>query len=236
VKPLLRQGLGALLAIATPLSAHAMAEDDPLLYLFKADQLEVRDGDEENAAAFEGHFWVGRDLDKFWIKSEIEATEDETESAEWQLLYSRAIDPNWDLQVGLRADVDPEPERNWLAVGFYGVAPYWFEVDSALFVEEDGQVNLRFEAEYELMLTRKWVLAPEIELDWYSDDDEDLAIASGLAELEAGIRLRYEVTRQFAPYIGVNYESLLGDTRDLARDRDAETSDTQLVAGLRFWF
>jgi len=236
MKRLLQCGLAALLAAATPFSARAMTDDDPLLYLFKADQLELRAGDEEDAAAFEGHLWVGRDLDKLWIKSEVEATEDETESAEWQLLYSRAIDPNWDLQVGLRADVKPEPERNWFAIGFYGVAPYWFEVDSALFVEEDGQVNLRLAAEYELMLTQKWVLAPEIELNWYRDDDDELAIGAGFADLEAGIRLRYEITRQFAPYIGVNYESLLGDTRDLARDNDAETSDTQLVAGLRFWF
>lgn len=219
-----------------PFTVSAMTDDDPILYMFKADQFEVRDGDGENAAAFEGHLWVGRDLNKLWIKSEIEVTEDETESAEWQFLYSRAIDPNWDLQVGLRTDVDPEPERNWLAVGFYGVAPYWFEVDSALFFEEDGQVNLRLEAEYEIMLTQKWVLAPEIELNWYSDDDEELAIASGFAEVEAGIRLRYEITRQLAPYIGVNYESLLGDTRDLADDAGEETSDTQLVAGLRFWF
>lgn len=226
----------AALAPALPLSVHAMAEDDPLLYLFKADQLEARDGDEENVRVFEGHFWVGRDLDKLWLKSEIEATEDETESAEWQLLYSRAIDPNWDLQVGLRADVEPEPERNWLAIGLYGVAPYWFEVDTALFVEEDGQVNLRLEAEYEMMLTQQWVLAPEIELNWYSDDDHELAIASGFADVEAGIRLRYEITRHFAPYVGVNYEGLLGDTRDLARDNGEQASDTQLVAGLRFWF
>ena len=236
MKRLAKPGLALLAAVAMPFSAGAMTEDDPLLYLFKADQFELRDGDEEEAAVFEGHFWAGKDLDKLWIKAEIEATEDETESAEWQLLYSRAIDANWDLQVGLRADVEPEPERNWLAFGFYGVAPYWFEVDSALFVEEDGQVNLRFEAEYEMMLTQKWVLAPEIELNWYSDDDDDLAIAAGFAEVEAGIRLRYEITRHIAPYVGVNYEGLLGDTRDLAKDSDEETSDTQLVAGLRFWF
>lgn len=236
MRPLAGFGLAAVLAAGLPTTVHAMAEDDPLLYLFKADQFEARSGDEEDAAAFEGHLWVGKDLNKLWIKTEIEATEDETEGAEWQLLYSRAIDPNWDLQVGLRADVEPEPERNWFAIGFYGVAPYWFEVDTALFIEEDEQVNLRFEAEYELMLTQKWVLAPEIELNWYSEDDDELAIAAGFAEVEAGIRLRYEITREFAPYIGINYESLLGDTRDLAEEDDEETSDTQLVVGLRFWF
>lgn len=226
----------ALVMAATALTAQAAAEDDPLLYMFKADQLEWRDGDEGNITAFEGHFWVGKDLNKLWIKSEVEADEDETESSEWQLLYSRAIDANWDLQVGLRTDIKPEPERNWLAFGFYGVAPYWFEIDTAIFIDEDEQVNLRLEAEYEIMFTQKWVLSPEIEVNWYSEDDDDLAIAAGLAEMEAGIRLRYEFSRQIAPYIGINYESVLGDTRDLARDNDEETSDTQLVAGLRFWF
>lgn len=229
-------GLAAVLAAGLPLAVHAMAEDDPLLYLFKADQLELRDGDEETGRVFEGFFWVGKDLNKLWVKAEIEADEDETESAEWQLLYSRAIDANWDLQVGFRADVEPEPERNWLVLGLHGVAPYWFEVDTAIYIEEDEQVNLRLEAEYEMMLTQQWVLAPEIELNWYSEDDDELALAAGLADVEAGIRLRYEITRHFAPYVGVNYESLLGDTRDLARDADEETSDTQLVAGLRFWF
>jgi len=236
VKRVLLPGLAALLCAGLPSAVHAMAEDDPLLTLFKADKLEVRDGDEETVRVFDGHFWVGRDLHKLWIKAEIEATADETESAELQFLYSRAIDPNWDLQVGLRADLEPQPERNWLAIGLHGVAPYWFEVDTALFAEEGGQVNLRLKAEYEIMLTQKWVLAPEIEINWYSEDDDELALAAGFAEVEAGMRLRYEITRQFAPYVGVNYESLLGGTRDLARDNAAETSDTQLVAGLRFWF
>ena len=231
-----KRTFAALALCLLPAAAQAAKEDDPLLFFFKADQLEVRDGDEENLAVFEGFLWAGKDLDKLWIKAEVEADEDETESSEWQLLYSRAIDPNWDLQIGLRTDVEPEPERDWLAIGFYGIAPYWFEIDTAVFIEEDEQVNLRLEAEYELMLTQKWVLSPEIEINWYSDDDDALGVAEGFAELETGIRLRYEFTREFAPYIGINYEGLLGDTRDLAGDNDDETSDTQLVAGLRFWF
>ena len=231
----LRSTLALVIAAVTP-GAQAAAQDDPLLYLFKADQLEWRDGDEGNIAAFEGYFWAGKDLNKLWIKSEIEGTENETEKSEWQLLYSRAIDSNWDLQVGWRHDFEPEPERDWLALGFYGVSPYWFEIDSAIFIEEDGQVNLRLEAEYEFMLTQKWVLSPEIEINWFSKDDDDLDIGSGLAEVEAGLRLRYEITRQIAPYIGINHERLLGNTRDIADAGGEETSDTQAVAGIRFWF
>ena len=231
----LRSTLALVIAAVTP-GVQAAMEDDPLLYMFKADQLEWRDGDEGNITAFEGYFWAGKDLNKLWIKSEVEDNEDETERVELQLLYSRAIDANWDLQVGWRHDLKPEPERNWLALGFYGVSPYWFEIDSAIFIEEDGQVNLRLEAEYEFMLTQKWVLYPEIEINWFSEDDDDLDIGSGLADLEAGLRLRYEITRQIAPYIGIHHERLLGDTEDIADAGGEETSDTQAVAGIRFWF
>jgi len=236
VKIWITQSLLAISITSLSFTTRAAMDDDPLLYLFKADQLEVRDADEGKVTVFEGHLWVGKDLHKLWIKSEIEVNEDETEGSEWQLLYSRAIDPNWDLQLGLRTDLEPEPERNWLALGFYGVAPFWVEIDSAIFFEEDGQVNLRLQAEYEFMLTQKWVLSPEVEINWFSEDDNELGIGSGFADIEAGIRLRYEITREIAPYIGINHERLLGDTKDIAEAASAETSDTQVVAGIRFWF
>jgi copper resistance protein B len=217
-------------------SGQAAMQDDPLLFLLKADKLETRDADEGSVTAWEGHFWAGRDLDKLWLKTEGERSDEGTESAEVQLLYSRAIDANWDLQAGLRRDTAPDPERDWFAIGFYGVAPYFFEVDSAIFFGEDDQVNLRFETEYEFMLTQKWVLSPELELNWFSEDDDELGIGAGFSQVEAGIRLRYEITRQIAPYVGINYERLLGDTRDIAKAGGADTSDTQAVAGLRFWF
>lgn len=226
--------LFALLAI--PGLARAAAEDDPLLVMFRVDQFEARDTDEATGNALEAQLWIGRDLNKFRIKSEIERGDEGTESAELQVLYSKAIDSNWDLQVGLRRDLDPKPERNWAVLGFSGVAPYWLEIDSALFVEEDGQVNLRLEAEYEVMLTQRWVLSPELEINWFSDDDDELGIAAGLAAAEAGLRLSYEFRRDLATYIGLHYETLLGETRDRARDADLDTSESALVAGLRFWF
>jgi len=226
----------ALVITAISFTALAAKGDDPLLYLFRAEQLELRDAEEGNLAVFEGYLWVGKDLNKLWIKSEVEASKDETEGAEWQFLYSRAIDTYWDLQIGLRTDVKPEPKRNWLALGFYGLSPYWFEIDSAIFIGEDDQVNLRLEAEYEFMLTQKWVLYPEIEINWFSEDDEELGIGSGMAQFEAGLRLRYEITRQIKPYIGIHHEQLLGDTKDIANAGGEKTSDTQAVAGIRFWF
>ena len=217
-------------------SVFAAMEDDPVLYMLKADKFEARDTDDGTVTAWEGHLWIGKDLNKLWIKTEGERSREGTENLEFQLLYSRAFDPNWDLQLGLRHDAKPEPERNWAVIGFYGLAPYWFEIDSALFIEEDGQVNLRFEAEYEFMLTQKWVLAPEVEANWFSEDDAELGIGSGLADIEAGLRLRYEIRREFAPYVGINYERLLGNTEDIAQAVGENTSDLQLVAGIRFWF
>jgi copper resistance protein B len=216
--------------------AYAASPDDPLLFSLKADKFEARDANEGTITAWEGHFWAGKDLNKLWIKTEGERLDGDTERAEVQLLYSRAIDTNWDLHVGWRHDAKPEPTRDWFAIGFYGLAPYFIEVDSALFIKEGDHVNLRIEAEYEFMLTQQWVLAPEVELNWFSNDDEEVGIGSGLARIEAGLRLRYEITRQFAPYIGINYEQLLGNTRDMARAEGADSSDTQAVAGLRFWF
>jgi copper resistance protein B len=232
---LIRAVLPLCLALTTG-PVFAAKEDDPVLSMVKVDQLETRDTDNGSLTAWSGHLWIGKDLHKLWIKTEGEHSSEGTESAELQVLYSRAIDANWDLQVGLRHDAQPEPQRNWAVIGFNGVSPYWFEIDSALFIEEDGQANLRFKAEYEIMFTQKWVLSPEIEVDWFSEDDAELGIGSGLARLEAGLRLRYEISRQFAPYAGVNYERLLGDTEDIAASAGADTSETQLVAGLRFWF
>jgi copper resistance protein B len=229
-------GFVALSLLATSNVSLAAMGDDPILVMLKADQFEVRDADEGTVSTWEGHLWIGKDVNKLWIKSEGERLESESESIETQLLYSRAIDSNWDLQLGFRHDSIPSPDRDWAVIGFNGVAPYWFEVDTALFIGEDDRTSLRFETEYEFMLTQRWVLAPEIEINWFGEDDEELGIASGFTDVEAGIRLRYEITRELAPYIGINYEKLLGDTADIAEDTDEETSDTQLVLGLRFWF
>ena len=217
-------------------SALAAVEDDPLLFMLRADQLEVRDADEGTVRAWEGSAWLGKDLNKLWFKTEGERLNGEIENAEYQLLYSRAIDANWDIQFGLKHDANPKPTRDWRISGFYSLAPYFFEVDSALFFNEDGQVNLRFETEYEFVLTQKLILSPDIEVNLFSKDDTELGVASGFSDFEAGIRLRYEFTREFAPYIGINYERLLGDTADSAEAANASTSETTAVVGVRFWF
>lgn len=211
-------------------------EDDPLLGKVMIDQLEVRESDGDNPVVWEVDAWIGKDLNKLWLKSEGEQVSGETEEVELQLLYSRAISPFWDFQAGWRRDIKPEPKRDWLAVGVKGLAPYLFEVDASLFIGESDQVGARLQAEYEYMLTQKWVLSPEVEVNFHTKDDEPTGIGSGLSDAQLGLRLRYEFRREFAPYIGVNGWRKYGNTADYAKAAGGDTGDTQFVAGLRIWF
>ncbi len=220
-------------------SANSLAggrSDDPLLGKLMIGQFEVREADGSDPVVLEAQGWLGRDLHKFWVKADVERVGSETEEAELQLLYSRAVAPYWDLQVGWRHDDRPKPNRDWLALGLQGLSPYYFEIDAAAFIGEDSRTALRLEAEYEILFTQKLILTPEVELNLFGKDDPELGIGSGLANAQAGLRLRYEFRREFAPYIGINWTKLFNGTADSAREEGEETSDTQFVAGIRAWF
>jgi len=216
-------------------SVYAGAQDDPLLTKVMIDQVEIDTGN-ENAVAWSAQAWVGYDLNKIWLKTQGERAEGETETAEVHALYSRAIAPFWDLQFGIRQDLKPSPSNEWAVIGLQGLAPYFFEIDTALFVGENAKTALRIEAEYELMLTQKWVLSPEIEANFYGQNDDVTGTGSGLSDIEAGLSLRYEIVREFAPYIGINWSKKFGNTADYAAEQGQEKSKTQLVLGFRAWF
>ena len=228
--------LSALMGCVLSTSLYAMGEDDPLITKVMIDQLETRITNGDDPTVLEGNIWIGKDLNKFVLKADIEQVNGETEELELQALYSRAIDPYWDLQVGIRQDQKQIPEKNWFAIGFMGVAPYWFEVDTSLFIGESEQIGLRFEAEYEWMLTQRWVLSPEVEINLHSKDDAATGTGSGLSDTQVGLRLRYEITREFAPYIGVNWNKKYGNTATFAKNDGEKANDTQIVAGIRAWF
>ena len=215
--------------------AFAADADDPLLALFKLDQFERAEGNDESPLVIEGQAWIGHDLKKLWLKTEVERLDGETEEAELQFLYSQAVTSFWDFQAGIRTDLEPS-NRNWAVIGFQGIAPYFLETDAALFVGESGQTALRLSAEYELLLTQKLILSPEFELNFYGQEDLDLGIGSGLSDAEFGLRLRYEIQREFAPYIGVNWRSDFGETAEFSRAVGNPVDDTQFVLGLRAWF
>lgn len=233
----MRKIVAMMMALVTTAVAHAAdVDDDPLLVKVMIDQLEVRESDGDNPVVWEVDAWVGKDLNKLWFKSEGEYVGGETEEAELQLLYSRAFAPFWDFQAGWRHDLKPEPERDWFAICVTGLAPYLFEIDASLFFGESDQVGARFQAEYEYMLTQKWVLSPEVEVNFHSKDDEPTGIGSGLSDTELGLRLSYEFRREFAPYIGVNWWRKYGNTADFAEAEGGDSEDTQVVAGFRIWF
>lgn len=212
-----------------------MAMEEPLIYQLKADEFESSDGN-GNPLSWDAQAWVGKDLSKLWFKTEGERLDSETEELEFQALYSRAISPYWDLQAGLRHDFEPAPQTSWAVLGLQGLAPYFFELESVFFLSEDGDLALRLKAEYELLLTQRLILTPEIEMDLYQDDISQLALGSGLSDISAGMRLRYEFRREFAPYVGINWQEKFGSTADYASLHGEEVSETKFVIGIRFWY
>jgi copper resistance protein B len=211
-------------------------DDDPLLTMLVVDQLEIRNNDGRDPLVWDAEGWIGKDLHKLWIKTEGEYVDSRVEEVELQALYSRAVAPFWDIQLGWRRNIRPTPNRDWLAFGVKGLAPYFFDIDAALFVGDAGRTSARLQVEYEIMLTQRLVLVPEIELNLYGKDDPATGIGSGLSNIEAGLRLRYEIRREFAPYIGLNWTKLYGDTADFARAEEVDTDDIQFVFGIRAWF
>lgn len=199
-------------------------------------RLERSYGKDDNATAFDAQAWFGTSYNRLVVKAEGERSRGALEHARTELLWGHALTAYFDAQLGIRYDSGEGPNREWLAVGIQGLAPYWFELDAAAYLGAGGRTALRFEAEYELLITQRLILQPRIELNAYGKSDPDRGIGSGLSDVAAGLRLRYEITRQFAPYIGVEWVSRYGETKDLLREAGGRGSDTRLVAGVRFWF
>lgn len=208
-----------------------------LLFL-EAERLEYRSNEGAPVALWDAQGWYGGDAHKIWVKTEGEYAfaPDRFEEAELQVLYSRPVSAFFDLQAGLRHDFEPHPATTYGVLGFQGLAPYWFEVDAALFISENGDLSARIEAEYELLVTQRLIFQPRVELDFALQDVEELGIGSGLSTAELGVRLRYEIDRQFAPYVGVSWERKVGETADFARAEGEDTGSLSFVAGLRLWF
>lgn len=226
-------GLLALLAAGT---ANAHPQDDPLLTKVFIDRIEWLPEADADAFVWDVESWAGYDLNKVWLKTDGEVHDGDVEEAQVQLLYGRAVAPYWDAQVGWRHDFKPGEEQDWLAVSLTGLVPFFFETEIALFADGEGATALTLETERELMLTQQWVLSPELELSAYGQNDQLRGQGSGLSSLEAGIRLRYEIKRELAPYVGVLWEKSFGNTADFAHAAGEKTQETQWVMGIRAWF
>ena len=200
------------------------------------DRLESVQSSDNSWLAFSGQAWYGGTYDRANLKLELEADSGTVEHARTELLWSHAVASFWDTQLGVRFDTGEIPDHTWAAFGVQGLAPYWFHVDATLYAGEDGDTAARLEAEYELLFTQRLILQPRLEANLYGQNDVKSGTGSGLSDLTVGLRLRYEITRQFAPYVGVQWDGLYGSAADFARDDNSPTEVTSWVIGLHMWF
>ena len=189
-----------------------------------------------NGQAVDAQAWVGGDLDKLWLKVDGERSNGRLGATRTEALWNRAIATYWGLQAGVRHDFGDGPGRTWASFGFQGLSPYWFDIQATGYVGQSGRTALRFEGEYDLLLTQRLVLQPDVKVSLYGKNDPDREIGAGLSDIDAGLRLRYEFSRKFAPYLGVVWNRKFANTARYARDAGNPVQETRVVAGLRIWF
>jgi copper resistance protein B len=204
--------------------------------MFLLDQLEWRNTAEGNAVAWDTEGWYGGDNNKVWLRSEGEGVDGTAQNARADLLWDHTFARWWSVQAGGRQDFGAGPARTWAAIGVQGLAPYWFNTEATFYVGEQGRTAARLKSEYELLFTQRLVLQPEAEANLYGKPDPARQLGSGLSDLEIGLRLRYEVRRELAPYIGVVWSRQFGGTADRVRETGGNPSDVQFVVGVRAWF
>jgi copper resistance protein B len=214
-------------------ASHAHGEDDDILSYVLLDQFEFRNGDRERALAWDVKGWMGTDINRLWLRSDGAMVSGHAESASVEVLYGRSVSTWWDVVAGMRREVGPGDSQSFAAFGLQGLAPQRVDIAVTAYVGNHGHTAARLTAGYELLLTNRLVLQPHVELDAYGKTDIARERGSGISRFHAGLRLRYEVTRQFAPYIGVTWERAIGKTADLTTGGGSELRG---VAGVRAWF
>ncbi|MDX1679878.1 MAG: copper resistance protein B [Akkermansiaceae bacterium] len=212
--------------------------DNPVFYFFSGDRLEYRSFDGGEVFLWDLQAWAARDYNKLFLETEGEYSldEDRFESMQTELFYGHAVSSFFDLRAGVRHDFEPDPQRSFAAIGIQGLAPQWFELDANFYLSEDGDLSFGLESEYDLLLTQRLILQPRLELGASAQDVDEYGIGAGFTDLELGLRLRYEFSRKFAPYVGVSWESALGQTANRIERGGGDAETTSLIAGVKFWF
>jgi copper resistance protein B len=212
--------------------------DNSLFAVFQGDRLEYQSGEGEENLLWDVMAWIGTDYDKLYLESEGSWSLDaqEFEEADVELLYSRNVSTFWDVRIGIRHDFKPEPTRTFAALGVQGLAPYWFETDTTVYVSEDGDISANLEIEYDLLLTQRLILQPRFEANLAVQDVREYNIGSGINDVDLGARLRYEIRRQVAPYVGISWHRKIGESADFAKEEGEDVNVLSFVAGLRMWF
>ncbi len=210
-------------------------DDATYQHFIYIENLEVASGN-RNGGDWDAQGWYGADFDKLWVKTQGQRLGERTTDSKIEALWAHAMLPFWDTQVGLRQDFDGGPSREWLAFGFQGISPYWFDVEATGYMGEAGRTAARLKTEYDLYLTQRLILKPEVEFNGYGRADPQRRIGAGLADGEAELRLRYEFTRAFAPYAGFVWDRKFGASATDARRAGESAIDHRLVAGLQLFF
>ncbi|MEO8742098.1 MAG: copper resistance protein B [Lysobacteraceae bacterium] len=212
-----------------------MADNAPYGML-RLNQFEYAHGRDGSALFVDGDAYYGTDLNKVWLKAEGERSGGRLQDLRTEVLWDHAISTYFSSQFGVRHDFGEGPGRSWAVFGVQGLAPYWLETEAALYVGEQGRTAARLQVEYDARFTQRLILQPKLELNFYGRDDLQRGIGSGLSDSELGLRLRYEICREIAPYVGVVYRQRYGNTADAARLLGESSSDLQWVVGMHFWF
>jgi copper resistance protein B len=212
--------------------------DNEIFAVFRGDRLEYQTNEGEDILLWDVQAWIGEDYNKLWFKSEGVwlIDEEKLEGAEVELLYSRNIATFSDLQVGIRHDFRPKPPRTFAALGVQGLAPYWFEVETTAYVSEEGDVSANLEVEYDLLLSQRLILQPRFQTHIAIQEVEEYGVGQGINDIELDLRLRYEIRREFAPYVGLSWGRKLGETADLAEAEGKDIDAFSFVIGIRAWF
>ncbi|MEO8223948.1 MAG: copper resistance protein B [Gammaproteobacteria bacterium] len=215
---------------------HTHMDDDPLVGMILVDELEVQNTSPDKAVAWNVVAWLGHDTGRLLFRSEGKVAKGDVDDSRAELLWLKPIAAWWDLVGGLRQDAGTGPGRTYGLIGLQGLTPYRFHVESDLFGGERGQVGMRLESSYAVLVTNRLILTPRAELQAFRKDDDTSRVGRGLSQLDLGLRLRYEIRREFAPYVGLEWSRKFGDTAGLAREADERVHDARVLAGLRFWF
>ena len=221
-------------AFPAGVEGHAV-HDRAINFMVLFDQVEWR-GTENGGASWENRSWVGGDVNRLWLRTEGEGENGRVESAFATALWGHSFARWWDVVGGVRQDFRPGSGQTWLAFGIQGLAPYWFEIEATGYAGAGGRTHMRLEVEYELLMTNRLILQPLIEAEVYGKSDPGRGIGRGLTSVETGLRLRYELRREFAPYVGITWGRKFFGTADLARAEGKDVSGAQVVFGLRTWF
>lgn len=223
-------------AAAVPPPGDHPVHDNPVENYTVFNRLEGWNAGPGTGMQWEAASWIGTDLNRLWLRTEGEGRDGRLGNADLEVLYGHSVSPWWDVLAGVRHDFKPGASQDFLAFGVQGMAPYKFDIAATGYVGQAGQTSARIEADYELLLTNRLVLQPLVEVNLFGQTDARRGTGAGLSTIEAGLRLRYEITRRFAPYVGVVQERAYGATARLRHTDGEDANETRIVAGVRIWF